>query len=90
MRDEYAKLYGPHVEERSNTGPLPVVLARAKHREWLSEIEARMLISGPPGKVGAILRRKTPARSRANGITGTSPAKRIVGLLTFGTTITRG
>jgi hypothetical protein len=42
VRDEYAKLYGPHVEERLNTGPLPVVLARAKHREWLSEIEARI------------------------------------------------
>jgi integrase len=41
VRDEYAKLYGPRTEERLNTGPMPVLLARAKHREWSSEIEAR-------------------------------------------------
>ena len=42
VRDEYAKLYGQHTEERLNTGPMPVQLARAKHREWLSEIELRI------------------------------------------------
>src|SRR5580704_5880579 len=42
VRDEYAKLYGQHTEERLNTGPMPVQLARAKHREWLSEIEVRI------------------------------------------------
>ena len=41
VRDEYAKLYGQRTEERLNTGPMPVLLARAKHREWSSEIEAR-------------------------------------------------
>jgi hypothetical protein len=42
VRAEYAKLYGQRVEERLNTGPMPVLHARAKHREWSSEIEARI------------------------------------------------
>jgi|GEM_PF-1401510 hypothetical protein len=42
VREEYAKLYGQRVEERLNTGAVPILLARAKHREWLSEIEARI------------------------------------------------
>ena len=42
VRNEYAKLYGQRTEERMNTGPMPVLLARAKHREWSSEIEARI------------------------------------------------
>ncbi len=42
VRDEYAKLYGQRTEERINTGPIPLSLARAKHREWSSEIEARI------------------------------------------------
>jgi integrase len=42
VRDEYAKLYGPRTEERLNTGPLPLSLARARHRDWSSEIEARI------------------------------------------------
>jgi integrase len=41
VRSDYAKLYGQRTEERLNTGPIPVLLARAKHREWSSEIEAR-------------------------------------------------
>ena len=41
VRNNYAKLYGQRTEERLNTGPMPVLLARAKHREWSSEIEAR-------------------------------------------------
>ena len=42
VRDEYAKLYRQRTEERLNTGPMPISLARAKHREWSSEIEARI------------------------------------------------
>ena len=42
VRDEYAKLYGQRTEERLNTGPLPISLARTKHRDWSSEIEARI------------------------------------------------
>jgi integrase len=42
VRDEYASLYGQRTEERLNTGPLPVSIARAKHREWSSEIEGRI------------------------------------------------
>src|ERR1700674_4748036 len=41
VRNEYAKLHGQRTEERLNTGPMPVLLARAKHRDWSSEIEAR-------------------------------------------------
>jgi hypothetical protein len=42
VQDAYAKVYGIGWEERFNRGPVPIVLARAKHREWLSEIEARI------------------------------------------------
>jgi integrase len=42
VRAEYGKLYGQRVEERLNTGPMPVLHARAKHREWSTEIEARI------------------------------------------------
>jgi hypothetical protein len=42
VREAYATLYGHRTEERLNTGPMPVSLARAKHREWSSEIEARI------------------------------------------------
>jgi len=42
VRDEYARLYNLRTEERLNTGPMPVLLARAKHREWSSDIEARI------------------------------------------------
>jgi integrase len=42
VREEYAKLYGQRTEERLNIGPMPVALARAKHREWSSAIEARI------------------------------------------------
>ncbi len=42
VRNEYAKVYGQRIEERLNTGPMRVELARAKHREWSSEIEARI------------------------------------------------
>jgi integrase len=42
VREAYAELYGRRTEERLNTGPMPLALARAKHREWSSEIEARI------------------------------------------------
>jgi hypothetical protein len=42
VRSEYAKLYGQRTEERLNTGLMNAQLARAKHREWASEIEARI------------------------------------------------
>ena len=42
VRSEYAKLYGQRTEERLNTGLMNVQLARAKHRVWASEIEARI------------------------------------------------
>jgi integrase len=42
VREEYAKRFGQRTEERLNTGPMPASLARAKHREWSSEIEARI------------------------------------------------
>jgi integrase len=41
VQDEYAKLYGLHAEERLNTGPMTIFHARARHREWSTEIEAR-------------------------------------------------
>jgi integrase len=41
VRAEYAKLFGQRTEERLNTGPMPILHARARHREWSSEIEAR-------------------------------------------------
>jgi integrase len=41
VQDEYAKLYGLRAEERLNTGPMTILHARARHREWSSEIETR-------------------------------------------------
>ena len=43
VRAEYGRLYGkgpPQWEAWFNSGPIPIGLARAKHREWLSDIEA--------------------------------------------------
>jgi integrase len=45
VREEYGRLFGrgtPQWEAWFNSGPMPLGLARAKHREWLSEIEARI------------------------------------------------
>ena len=42
VQDAYQKLYGKKYEEWFNSGPIPIALARAKHREWLNEIEARI------------------------------------------------
>jgi integrase len=41
VRDAYAKLYEPCTEERLKIEPMRIELARAKHREWSSEMEAR-------------------------------------------------
>jgi integrase len=63
VRAEYAKLYGRRVEERLNTGPMPILHARAKHREWSSEIEARIAnIRADRKGEGRIL---TPLEARA-------------------------
>ena len=63
VRDDYVKLYGQRTEERLNTGPMPVTLARAKHREWSSEIEARIanIRAGRNGEGRAL----TPKEARA-------------------------
>jgi integrase len=45
VREEYGRLFGrgaPQWEAWFNSGPIPVGLARAKHREWLNDIEARI------------------------------------------------
>jgi len=63
VRNDYAKLYGQCTEERLNTGPMPVLLARAKHREWSSEVEARFAnIRAERKGAGRIL---TPKEARA-------------------------
>jgi hypothetical protein len=41
VRDEYGKLYERRTEERLKIEPMRIELARAKHREWSSEMEAR-------------------------------------------------
>jgi integrase len=43
VRDEYVKLYEQRTEERLKIEPMRIELARAKHREWSSEIEARIV-----------------------------------------------
>jgi integrase len=45
VRDDYGRQFGkgpPQWEAWFNSGPVPVGLARAKHREWLSDVEARI------------------------------------------------
>ncbi len=42
VRDDYSKLYGQWTEERLKIAPMSALAARARHREWLSEIEARI------------------------------------------------
>jgi integrase len=39
VQDAYEKLYGVRWEARFRCGPMSAVAARAKHREWLSEVE---------------------------------------------------
>jgi len=63
VRDEYATLYGQRTEERLNTGAMPVSLARAKHREWTTEIEARIANIRAARKGGG--RALTPQEARA-------------------------
>jgi integrase len=41
-QETYERLYGRRWEERFNSGPVSIGLARQKHREWLNEIEARI------------------------------------------------
>lgn len=42
VKSDYARLHGQRTEERFISGSMPITLARAKHREWSSEIEARI------------------------------------------------
>jgi integrase len=42
VQDAYEKIYGIRWEERYNSGPVAPLLARAKHREWLTDIETRI------------------------------------------------
>jgi integrase len=63
VRAAYAKLYGQCTEERLNTGPMPVSLARAKHRDWCNEIEAR--IANIRAQRKAEGRTLTPTEARA-------------------------
>jgi integrase len=42
VQGDYERMYGLRWEDRFHCGPMPAVAARAKHREWLSEIEARI------------------------------------------------
>jgi hypothetical protein len=41
-QDAYERLYGVRWEALFHCEPMPPLLARAKHREWLSEIETRI------------------------------------------------
>jgi len=63
VRDEYEKLYGQRTEERLNTGPMAVLQARARHREWSSEIEGRIanIRAGRKGEERGL----TPKEARA-------------------------
>jgi hypothetical protein len=63
VRDEYGKLYGQRTEERLNTAPMPIAHARAKHRDWSNEIEARIAnIRAKRSGEGSVL---TPKAARA-------------------------
>jgi integrase len=45
VREDYGRHFGkgrPRWEAWFNSGPIPIGLARAKHREWLSDVEARI------------------------------------------------
>jgi hypothetical protein len=42
VQTDYERLYGIRWEERFNSESVPFALAKAKHREWLSEIEGRI------------------------------------------------
>jgi integrase len=45
VQEDYGRLFGkgkPQWEAWFNSGPMPVGMARAKHREWLSDVEARI------------------------------------------------
>lgn len=42
VQDAYLKLYGVQWEERLTLAPMSSMKARASHRDWLNEIEARI------------------------------------------------
>src|ERR1035437_8164268 len=43
VQDAYEPLYGVRWEERLRLPPIPIHLARAQHRDWLTEIESRVV-----------------------------------------------
>jgi len=63
VQGDYQKLYGKKHEERFNSGPVSVAIAKAKQREWLSDIEARFENIRAERKGGG--RTLTPANARA-------------------------
>ena len=42
VQDEYQRLYAKKYEERFNSGPVPVALARQNLASWFNKIEARI------------------------------------------------
>src|SRR5947207_3346901 len=63
VQEEYHRTYGVAWEERFNTGPgVPINLARAKEREWRTEIENR--IQNIRAQRGGLGRALTPQQAR--------------------------
>jgi integrase len=42
VRGDYERLYGKRAEDRFNSGPVPIELAKSKAREWHSVVETRI------------------------------------------------
>ena len=63
VQTDYERLYGIRWEERFNSESVPFALAKAKHREWLSEIEGR--IANIRAERSGDGQRLTPMQARA-------------------------
>jgi integrase len=63
VQDAYQTLYGKSSEEWFNSGPVSINIAKAKHREWLTEIEAR--IENIRAERKGLGRTLTPMQARA-------------------------
>ena len=61
--DDYLRLYGKKHEERFNSGPVPLALARQRLPEWFNEVEAR--INNIRGERKGEGRTLTPMQARA-------------------------
>ena len=78
VREEYAKLYGQRTEERLSTGAVSIGMARARHREWSSEIEARIAnIRAARRGEGVRSHPRKPGLWQGSGITGLSRVRLI-------------